>query len=451
MQTFDLIVVGGGRASNLAKKAGELGQKVALVEKSKLGGTCPNRGCVPSKLLIGYADVARTIRESSRHFIDAHINSIDVEKIFEETNNFISSIDPSYKSRMNENVEVIYGLASFVSDYVLEVNGTEITAPKIVIATGTRPMKPPHENAWTSDDIFPLLGDVPKSITIVGAGFIACELVNFFDAIGIKTKMLVRSQRLLSNEDADISKIFKEEFSKNIDISFDTIIEDIHYEEKHFKLQLKNKENEIQEHKSEALLYATGRISNADLLHLENTNIQQDKRGFIQRDENFETSVKDVYVVGDASGEHMLQHAAAAEVNHLGKVLLENHKETLRFKYMPHAVFTEPEVASVGLSEKQAKETGIEYITTTTPWLASAKAMSMRIKYPRTKLLVNPKNYEILGCHLIGPQSATMMHQVLSIMHIDNDIRHLKEMLYIHPALSEALLPAAVEAVAHCK
>ena len=352
---------------------------------------------------------------------------------------------------MNENVEVIYGLASFVSDYVLEVNGTEITAPKIVIATGTRPMKPPHENAWTSDDIFPLLGDVPKSITIVGAGFIACELANFFDAIGIKTKMLVRSQRLLSNEDADISKIFKEEFSKNIDISFDTIIEDIHYEEKHFKLQLKNKENEIQEHKSEALLYATGRISNADLLHLENTNIQQDKRGFIQRDENFETSVKDVYVVGDASGEHMLQHAAAAEVNHLGKVLLENHKETLRFKYMPHAVFTEPEVASVGLSEKQAKETGIEYITTTTPWLASAKAMSMRIKYPRTKLLVNPKNYEILGCHLIGPQSATMMHQVLSIMHIDNDIRHLKEMLYIHPALSEALLPAAVEAVARCK
>lgn len=143
----------------------------------------------------------------------------------------------------------------------------------------------------------------------------------------------------------------------------------------------------------------------------------------------------------------MLQHAASYEVNHLGKVLLEEWKEPLVFKYMPHAVFTDPEIASVGMSEESAKKSGVAYVTCTTNWLASAKAMSLRITYPITKLIVNPNTYEILGAHLIGPDSATMMHQILAIMHIDNDIRHLKEMLYIHPALSEALLPAAVKAV----
>ena len=451
MNEFDIIVIGGGRASNLAKKAGEYGKKVAIIEKSKFGGTCPNRGCVPSKLLIGYAHVARAIKESSRHFIDAQINHIDVAKIFEETNHYISTIDPAYKSRFNENVKIFEGKASFVSDHIVEVNGEKLTAPTIVIATGTRPIKAPHEKAWTSDDIFPLIGEVPKSITIVGSGFIACELVNFFDAIGIKTKMLVRSQKVLSNEDADISAIFKEEFSKNIDIAFDTSIETIEYKDKQFNLKLKNKNGTTSIHQSEALLYATGRVSNADTLKLENTNIEIDKRGFIVRDEHFETTTKGVYVVGDASGQHMLQHAAAAEVNHLVKVLLEDKKNVHKFKYMPHAVFTEPEVASVGLTEQKAKELGIEYVSSTTGWLASAKAMSLRIHYPRTKFLINPKNYEILGCHMIGPESATMMHQVLSIMHIDNDIRHLKEMLYIHPALSEALLPAAVEALVKVK
>ena len=143
----------------------------------------------------------------------------------------------------------------------------------------------------------------------------------------------------------------------------------------------------------------------------------------------------------------MLQHSASVEVNHLGKILLEETDLPNTFKYMPHAVFTDPEIASVGMTEQAVKKSGQAYISTMTNWLASAKAMSTRLNYPRTKFIVNPETYEILGCHMIGPESSTMMHQVLSVMHIDNDIRHLKEMLYIHPALSEALLPAAVEAV----
>jgi len=447
MKKYDLIIIGAGRASNLAVTASKAGKKVAIIEKSTLGGTCPNRGCVPSKLLIGYAHVANAIKESNRHFIDSTINKIDLEKIFAETNRYISKIDGIYNSRFNENVEVFKGIGSFISNNVIEVNGQKLTAPKIVIATGTKPKKAEHEKAWTSDDVFPLEGKIPQSITIIGSGFIACELAGFFSAIGIKTKLLVRSQNILGNEDEEISSIFKEEFSSKVDIEFDTSAKDISYENEEFSMTLENTNGTQKQHKSEALLYAIGRESNSDSLKLENTSIEVNERGYIKRDELFQTTAKGVYVVGDAAGVYMLQHAAAYEINHLGKILLEDCLEPLKFKYMPHAVFTDPEVASVGITEQIAKKQNIKYVATTTNWLASAKALSMRVKYPLTKFIVNPKNYEILGCHMIGPESSTMMHQVLAVMHINNDIRHLKEMLYIHPALSEALLPAAVESV----
>jgi mycothione reductase len=447
MKKFDLIIIGAGRASNLAVAASKAGKKVAIIEKSTLGGTCPNRGCVPSKLLIGYAHVANAIKESNRHFIDSTINKIDLEKIFAETNKYISKIDGIYNNKFNENVEVFKGTGFFVSNNIVEVNNQKLTAPQIVIATGTKPKEPEHEKAGTSDDIFPLKGKIPKSITIVGSGFIACELAGFFSAIGIKTKLLVRSQNILGNEDEEISSIFKEEFSSKVDIEFDTSAKDISYENEEFSMTLKNTNGTQKEYKSEALLYAIGRESNTSSLKLENTSIEINDRGYIKRDALFQTSAKGVYVVGDAAGVYMLQHAAAYEINHLGKILLEECKEPLKFKYMPHAVFTEPEIASVGMTEQEAKKQNIQYVATTTNWLASAKAMSTRLKYPVTKFIVNPKNYEILGCHMIGPESSTLMHQVLAVMHINNDIRHLKEMLYIYPAMSEAILPAAVGSV----
>lgn len=446
MKEFDLIIIGGGRASSLAKMAGNLGKKVAIIEKDSLGGTCPNRGCVPSKLLIGYAHAARNIKDAKRHFIDATINHIDIEKIFEKTNDYIAKIDDIYQKKFNENVTVFRGTGSFVSNKVVQVNDELLTAQHIVIATGSRPIKPPHEKAWSSDDIFPLK-HIPKSIAIVGSGFIAVELANFFDAIGIPTKLLVRSETLLGNEDETISTIFKEEFTKNVDVAFNTTIKETHYENNHFELTLENKNGEISKHSCEALLYATGRQSNADTLHLENTSIELTPKGYIKCNEFFETHAKDVFVVGDATGENMLQHAAAYEINHLGKYLYEGEKSALTFKYMPHAVFCDPEIASVGITEEEAKKQNLNYVATTTNWLASAKAQSLRIKYPLTKLIVNPYTYEILGCHMIGYESSTMIHQVLAVMHLSNDIRHLKEMLYIHPALSEALLPASVECI----
>ncbi|RXJ86357.1 NAD(P)/FAD-dependent oxidoreductase [Arcobacter sp. CECT 8985] len=442
MKIFDLIVIGAGRGSNLAVKAAKLGKKVAIIEKDKLGGTCPNRGCVPSKLLIGYANKIREIKSSKKHYINSYIDTIDKEKIFEDTNDYIDSVESFYEKKFNENVTVYKGEASFIENKIIQINEDKITAENIVISTGSRPAEPLTKESWTSDDIFPL-EKIPKSITIVGAGFIACELANFFDAIEVKTIQLVRGETLLENEDKDIQEIFKNEYTKNVDVRFNSSIKEAKQKEDYFDIELEDG-NFIQ---TQALLYAIGRVSNADTLNLENTDIKLTKRGFIKRDEFFQTDVKGVYVVGDASGENMLQHAAAYEVNYLFKILFEEENKPLKFKYMPHAVFSNPEVASVGFTEQKAKELNLNYVISTTSWKASAKAKSLKIDYPKTKFILNPYTYEILGCHLIGFESATIIHQVLAIMHIENDIRHLKDMLYIHPALSEVLLPAAVNAV----
>lgn len=452
MKTYDLIVIGAGRASNLAAKAGKLGKKVAIIEKDRLGGTCANKGCVPSKLLIAYATKIRDFQKSKNHFIDAEITNIDIDKIFKETNNFIQAVEPKYRKKFNENIDVYKGKAKFSSNYIIDINGEQITSSTIVIATGSRPQKVPFEKAWTNEDIFPMLKKIPKSITIVGSGFIACELANFFDAVGIKTKQVVRGKTLLSKEDKDIREIFEKEYLKNIDVQFETVVKEAKYIDNNFELKLEDNNKNITNYKSEALFYATGRISNADTLALENTDIEVDEKGYIKNDKFFQTNVKGIYVIGDAHGKYMLQHAAAYEVNYLEKILYENEKQALNFKYMPHAVFTSPEIASVGITQEEADNLGIEYITTLTDWSASAKALALRVNYqPMTKLIVNPDTYEILGCHLVGFESSSILHQVLAIMHINNDIRHLKNMLYIHPALNEALLPAAVNTVEKIK
>lgn len=448
MKKFDLIIIGGGRARNLAVSAAKKGQNVAIIEKSILGGTCPNRGCIPSKLLIGHAHVARSIQDSQRHFISSKIEKIDTEKIFETNDNFLANVKANSKKNLPDGVTLFEGEGSFLSDHEVLVNGETLTADKIVVATGTRPRKTLHEKAWTSDDIFPLERSVPKSVTIVGAGFIGVELANFFDAIGVQTTLISNSSKILNREDDDISAIFKEEFTKNVDVKFESKINQIDYKDNAFTIELETANGTKTSHKTEALIEATGRIPNTDNLKLENTSISINKYGYIERNEFCETSAKGVYAVGDVASKYALQHIASYEVAYLSKLLFGNEDKAMSYKYVPHAVFTDPEIASVGITEQEAKAQNLNYVSTLTAWTNSAKANSMRLEYPRTKFIVNPDTFEILGCHLIGPESSTMIHQVLSVMQINNDIRHLGNMMYIHPALNEVILASARQIIA---
>ena len=442
MKNFDLIIIGGGRARNLASSAAKRGEKVALIEKSILGGTCPNRGCIPSKLLIGHAHAVRSILDSQRHFISSKIEHIDAEKIFRTNNDFLSTVRENSTKGLPKGVTLFEGEGVFLSDDEVQVNGITLTADRVVIATGTRPRKTLHEKAWTSDTIFPLDQKIPKSVTIVGAGFIGVELANFFDAIGVETTMVARGSKLLNREDEEISTIFKEEFTKNVKVLFEAKISQVTHKDNAFTIYYDSPEGK-KSHTSEILIEATGRVPNTDSLGLENTSISLTNRGYIKRNEFCETDVKGVYAIGDVASKYALQHIASYEVVYLSKLFYDNNPKPLQYKYIPHAVFTDPEIASVGITEQEAKAQNFDYVAAITPWTNSARANAMRLQYPRTKFIVNPKTYEILGCHLIGPESSTMIHQVLSVMHIDNDIRHLGNMMHIHPALNEVLLAGA--------
>lgn len=452
-QPYDLIVLGGGRAATLAIAAAKAGLKTALIEQDTLGGTCPNRGCVPSKLLIGFAEAARHVREAGRHFIDADLKSVDTAKIFESVNSYVGAVDERYEGRVEDaGVDLIRGEGRFVGTKTISVGEKTLTAERILIGTGSRPRPSPYPDlpVWTSDDLFPLKDSPPSSLLVIGGGFIGTEMAAFFAGVGTDVQLFARGNKLLAPEDSEIENVFQTEFQKEVPTHLHSKLTDLKYTGRQFYATF-DVNGTAKTYSAERVLFAIGRIPNSDALDLEQTGLSTDKRGFIPVDEHLETSVPGIYAAGDINGRYMLQHAASFEVQYLREKILKGTTGPIDERLVAHAVFTHPEVASVGFTEEALKASGTPYIAVFENWLASARAMAMRVDYPRTKLLVSPKDYSILGCHLVGPESATLLHQVMTVMRLKNDVRELANMIYIHPALNECLLAAAVKAISAVK
>jgi mycothione reductase len=456
-EPFDLIVIGGGRASALATAAAKAGEKVAIIERHKLGGACPNHGCVPSKLLIGFAEAARSVRHADRHMIDASIQSINTRGIFDSVGEYVSGVDPRYQQRIEDSgATLIRGEGRFVGEKTIEAAGRTLTAKRIVVATGSRPSPPPYSDlpVWTSDDLFPLRDPVPESLIIIGSGFIGAEMGAFFAGIGIPTRVFARGEKLLGKADGDIEKTFTAEFSKEVETHTKAKLIDLQYDGdadgKQFTatFDIEGKEEVFS---AERVLFAIGRKPNTEDLDLEKTGLSVDDRGFLPVNNELETSVPGIYATGDVNGRYMLQHAASFEVQYLRNKFLKGTTDPIDERQIAHAIFSHPEVASVGHTEEALQASGTPYVAVHENWLASARAMSTRLEYPRIKLLVSPTDYSILGCHLIGPESSTLMHQVLMLMHLKNDVREFLNLIYIHPALNELFLPAAVAAMGKVK
>lgn len=448
-EQFDLIVLGGGRAANLAIPAAKAGWKTALIERDRLGGVCPNRGCVPSKLLIGYGEAARRVQDAGRHFIDATFNGIDLDRVFQETNDEIEPVDGRYEGRASKaGVELVRGEGRFVGPKTIAVAGRQLAADKIVIATGSRPAPTPFPDlpVWTSDALFPFTGESPRSLLVIGGGFIGTELAAFFSAVGVETRLFTRGDRLLSREDPDIEAVFTKEFSRRVNVSKRSSVDHLSWDGRQFSADTLE-DGEPKTYRADRALFATGRIPNTEELNLDKTGLKVNHRGFIPVNDHLETDVEGIFAVGDVNGRNMLQHAASFQVYYLRRKFLKNARDPIDESLVAHAVFSHPEVASVGKTEPQLKAEGIPYVSVFEDWLNSARLMAMRIEYPRVKLLVSPKDYRILGAHLVGPEASTLLHQVLTLMRLKNDVRELARMIYIHPALNETLLAAAVKAV----
>ena len=449
---FDLITIGSGGGSKLSSPAASMGYKVAVIEKDKLGGTCLNRGCIPSKMLIHPADVALHIKEA--HRFDIHHDpkfTVDFKKLIDRISATVDSdsdkIVASYTK--HPNITYIKGEARFLNNKTVEVNGEQLTADKIVIAVGARPQIPHIPGLagtpfMTSTEALRST-ELPKSMIILGGGYIACEIGHAYGALGTKTHFLVRST-LLRHEDSEVAAEFQKVFSQCHDIKLGATPSRVEYANDQFTVVYVQNGQE-QRISAASLLVATGITSNTDTLDLINTDIEMKAGGLIKVNDYLETSVENIYALGDCVGNYYFRHSVNFEGEYLFDYVYGGKAKTpIVYPPVPHAVFTHPQIAGVGKTEDELKAEGVDYVVGLNPYKSSAMGMALLSESGFCKLLFERKTRKLIGAHIIGDEASDMIHMPIAYMNMDATLDDMLRTIYIHPALPEIVRNAARKA-----
>lgn len=455
LEKFDLIVIGSGTGLDVANAAAQSGMKVAIVEKDRMGGTCLNRGCIPSKLLIHSADVMETIKGAGAFGINVAEGdvSVDFQKIMART---YGIIDPDSQRILDafggiDNPKLFHAECRFTGHKTVQLAGGQtLAADKILIASGARPAVPRIEglegSGFVTSDEALRLKKQPRSLTIIGGGYIACELGHFYGALGTKVSIIQRRDVLLADEDEEISKRFTEAFAKKHNVYTGRSPQSVSKRsDGAFVVRAADRAGKSAvDIESEQLLVATGREPNSDLLDLGATGVRTDGQGFVQVDQHLETNVEGIFALGDAIGRYMFKHSANHEAQYAyNNIVRPDKKVAVDYAAMPHAVFASPQVAGAGYTEQELKEKKIHYIKSTYPYIHTAMGEALEDRDGFVKLLVSPHDRRILGCHIIGSQASVLIHEVLVAMRLEATVDALAGTVHIHPALSEVVSRAA--------
>jgi len=455
MKQYDVIVIGSGGGGKITSPAARLGLKVACIEKDALGGTCLNRGCIPSKMLIHPADVAIEIKQAAKYDIEVDANirvnfKRLVTRISETVDNDSSRIKVGYGR--NPNIDYYHTGAKFVSNKVIQVGDEQITAEKIFIAVGARPQIPAIEGLdgtpyMTSTEALRRT-NLPKTMIVIGASYIAVELGHAYGALGCDVDFLVRS-RFLRNEDVEIAEEFTRAFSSLYQAHIGAVPQRVEYQNDQFTITYQIEDGSTQQITADALLIATGIVSNADTLQLENTDIQLTEKNFVKVDDHLQTNAEGVYSLGDCIGHYFFRHSVNFEGEYLFNTLfVEKSKKPIQYPPIPHAIFTHPQVAGVGKTEEELKNEGIDYVVGVNPYLKSAMGMALLSDHGFCKILIDRSTRKILGAHIVGAEASNMIHMLIAFMSKDGTLDDLLNMVYIHPALPEIVRNAGRKAKA---
>jgi len=453
MKTYDVIIIGAGGGTKITQVLNRLGKKTALIEKDQAGGTCLNRGCIPSKMLIHPSGLAQKIREYDRFQIDSKIRAIDFEALVASINTYTDDMSDCIVSNYEklEGVDYYPGEARFVSDHVVEVCDTQVTAPAIIIATGARPSIP---------DIPGLAGTpymtstetlrnrtLPPRLIVLGGGYIAAELGGAYAGFGSQVTYLLRSS-FLRQEDQEMVGEFKKGFYPGKTIHEQTRVLGVVHQDGLFTLACEASDGTPFTVEAEALLVATGVIPNSDQLGLENTQITRKPDGFIAVDTFMQTTVPGVYALGDVVGNYLFRHSVNFEAEYwLDAYFLAEKPTPIAYPPVPSAVFTHPEMASVGLSEESAQARGIEMVIGKAAYPSCAMAVARKLEEGMVKLLFVRDTGVLIGAHIVGDEASTMIQELVLAMTLGLTATEIYRQIYIHPAFPEVIRNAVRKAL----
>ena len=450
---YDVIVIGGGPGGYVAAiKAAQLGAKVAVVENGNLGGVCLNWGCIPTKTLLRTARLFKDMNNSEEFGITGVKNEdlkVDWKKMIERKNDvvgkLVSGINMLFKKHK---IDLYDGWATVKSKTEVEVNGETITGKNLIVATGATeymPGIPGLEETIKTGKVLNSkatfeLEEIPKDLVVIGGGVIAVEFATLFNAIGSNVTLIQRSKQILSGTEVEMGRTLQRELKKDgIDVITGTSLKSVTEDE--VVIEHKGKEKTF---KADKYIVSLG--LSANLGGLEALNLELDDKGFVITDDKARTNVEGVYAIGDLNGKFALAHVASAE----GIVAAENimGKDTsVNYNIIPSGIYTFPELASVGMTEEEAKEKGHDVNVSKFPLSANGKALAEGETTGFAKIISDNKYGEVLGVHIMASHATDMIAQAVMVMQLEGTVHDIASAIHAHPTTSEIVMEAAFGAV----
>ena len=452
MRHFDLLIIGAGSGNSVLGPEHD-DWDIAIAEHGLFGGTCLNVGCIPSKMFVYAAEVAELAADSGRLGIHTSFDGVDWPAVRDR---IFGRIDPIAESGLDyrqdlANITVYTDTARFVGPCTVAVGDQAITADRVVVAAGARPAIPDAPGladcGYHTSDTIMRLDTLPERLLVLGGGYIAAELGSVMGAFGSQVTFVLRGDTFLRREDDEIRERFTAAYSRRFDVRFNTRVLAARRDGAEVVLEVQNGEGQRADLRAEELLVATGRIPNGDRLDVAAGGIATDGDGYVITDDQLLTTAEGVWALGDVTNPVQLKHVA----NHEARVVRHNlsHPQDparVDHRFVPHAVFGHPQVASVGLTERECRQQQIPYRSHVQPFGSAAYGWAMEDTESAVKVIAHAEDRRLLGAHIIGPQASTLIQQLIQGMHFDLTVDQMaRHQYYIHPALPEVVEQALLE------
>jgi dihydrolipoamide dehydrogenase len=448
----NVVVIGAGPAGYVcAIRLAQLGQKVTVVEKEYLGGTCLNVGCIPSKALIAAGVLVNRLAEASAMGITVKGVEVDAKKLVEWKAGIVGKLTGGIGVLLkNHKVDVVYGEARFVDAKTIAVQSKEgekkLSFDDAVIATGSVPIEIPgfkndEDAVWSSTGAL-RPAKIPGHLVVIGGGYIGLELGIMYKKLGSKVTVLEASAGALPGQERDCVKVIERSLKKmGVDLKTETFAKG--YERKGGKTTVKIETKGVASTiECDQILSTVGRKPYSAGLQLEKAGLAVDAKGFLAVDAQMRTKVKHIYAIGDIAGQPMLAHKGSKE-GLVAAAVIAGQNESYDVRCVPAVIFTSPEMASVGLTEDQCKEKGLAYKTGSFPFAASGRAMSLMETEGFVKLITDAKTDEILGVHMVGPEVTELIAEAALAIEMGATAEDIARTIHAHPTLPEAMMEAA--------